>query len=228
MFWFLAMGFAAYVLFFKAASESWTRRWRGPGARAARCGLSGHEVARQLLADAGLADEITVGRGRSGETARFVAGKNKLLLGPDVHDSQTVGAVMLAALAVANATAAGADRRARDWRGLVTGVLHPALGVCLVAGLLAAIFHVFPFRAVMLFWLAGGIGLLVSHAMTMSWEYKAGARAIGLLRERHWIASGEEEDFDAMRKATPLRDVRGIGSAVARALGALLPFKGWK
>ena len=101
MFWFLAMGFAAYVLFFKAAAESWTRRWRGPGARAARCGMSGHEVARQLLEDAGLAGQITVGRGRSGETARFVAGKNKLLLGPEVHDSQTIGAVMLAALAVA-------------------------------------------------------------------------------------------------------------------------------
>ncbi len=226
MFWILALGFALYFVVFQAARESWLRRVRGPGAAEAGCAKPAHEVARQLLAKHGV-DSVEVARGRGSSPARFDLRRRRLLLGKTVYESTTVAAVSLAALAVAEIVAPPEESGPMANRRFVTRLLHPTLGLLLTLGLVACVFRPLLWKAVFFGWLAGGVILLLGHAFTLAWEYKLADRALRLLADAGLIRPSERENFQAVAKGLPLREVQGIGQAIFRIVAALLPVRGW-
>ena len=226
MLWLFAIGFALYFFAFRAAADAWAARRRDPGGKPARCGLAGHEVARCLL-QANHAGEVGVVKARGSQTARFDPRKNQVLLGSDAYAGKSLAALAMAAVAAAEACTPDDEQTARANRRLVTGVLHPALGVLLVLACIAAVIRPVLWRAVAGGWILAGVVLLLGHAMTLAWEYKLVARAMTMLVRADLLGRGEEEDCDTLRKGLALRDVKGLGAAVARIATALLPFKGW-
>ena len=226
MFWFLALGFAVYFVVFQAARESWLRRLRGPGAVPDECGKPGHEVARLLLSSQG-GDSVEVARGRGSLFARFDPRRRRILLGKSIYESKSIAAVSLAAVAVAEMISPPEERGAMANRRFVTRLLHPVLGLLLTIGLAACVFRPFLWKAVFFGWLAGGVLLLLGHAFTLSVEYKLAERAFRLLADAGLVRPSERENFEAVGKGLPLRDVQGVGQAVFRILGALLPVRGW-
>lgn len=227
MFWLFGIGFAIYFVVFRSASEAWLRRLRGPGGKASGCGLSGHEVARALL-DTLPQPRPSITRGRAHELARHDARGKKLVLGPAVYEGKTIAAVSLAALAVAEATAPAEDQAALAGRRSITRLLHPMIGALMAAGIVMTLFRPPLWKPLLSVWLLSGILLLLGHAGTLAWEYKLAARAMRLLDGGGLIRRGEETDFEEVRKGLPLREVRGVGAAVAGLFRALLPVKGWR
>lgn len=227
MIWLFALGFAIYFLVFRSAAEAWTRRLRGPGAKPAACGLPGHEVARALLENLP-EPRPAITRGRAHELARHDPRGKKLVLGPAVYEGKTIAAVSLAALAVAEAATPDDEQPALVARRSITRVLHPAIGVLISAGVVMTIFRPPLWKPLLAVWLLSGVVLLLGNAGTLAVEYKLAARAMRLLDRGGLIRRGEETDFDGVRKGLPLRDMRGVGAAVARVFRALLPVKGWK
>lgn len=227
MLWLLGIGFAIYLLVFRSAAEAWNRRSRGVGKKPAGCGLSGQEVARALL-DSLPGLRPGVARGRAHELARHDPRRNQIVLGPEVYDQRTIAAAGLAALAVAEATAPEEDQAALAGRRSVTRLLHPFLGVMLAAGVVISVFRPILWKPLLAFWLISGIILLLGHAGTLAAEYKLAARALRLLDGAGLIRRGEEDDYEELRKGLPLREVRGVGAAIARVFRALLPVKGWR
>lgn len=227
MIWLFALGFAIYFLVFRSAAEAWNRRMRGPGAKTAACGLSGHEVARALLGNMP-EPRPSITRGRGHELARHDPRGKKLVLGPSVYEGRDIAAVSLAALAVAEATAPEEEQVALSARRTITRVLHPAIGALIAAGVVMTIFRPPLWKPMLALWLGSGILLLLGNAGTLAVEYKLAARAMRLLDGGGLIGRGEDDNFEVVRKGLPLRDVRGVGAAVARVFRALLPVKGWK
>ena len=227
MTWLFVLGFGIYFIVFRSAAEAWNRRLRGPGAKQAACGFSGHEVARALLETAP-EPRPTIIRGRGHELARYDPRGKKLVLGPAVHDGKTIAAVSLAALAVAEAVCPDDEQPALAARRSITRFLHPAIGALIAAGVVMTIFRPPLWKPLLAAWLLSGVVLLLGNTTTMAGEYKLAARATRLLAEAGLISRREEADFEEMRKGLPLRDMRGVGAAVARVFRALLPVKGWK
>lgn len=227
MFWLFALGFGIYFLVFRSAAEAWNRRMRGPGAKPATCGLSGHEAARSLL-ESLPEPRPTITRGRGHELARHDPRGKKIVLGPAIHEGKSVAAISLAALAVAEATTPENEQGALAARRTITRVLHPAIGVLITAGMAVTLFRPYLWKPLLSLWLLSGILLLLGNAGTLAFEYKLAARATRLLSQAGLIGRGEENDFEEMRKALPLREMRGVGAAVARVFRALLPVKGWR
>jgi Zn-dependent membrane protease YugP len=227
MIWIFAIGFGIYFLVFRAAADAWTRRTRGPGAKAASCGLAGHEVARALL-ESLPEPRPSITRGRGHELAHHDPRRKRLVLGPAVHDGRNIASVSLAALAVAEATTTGDELAPLAARRSVTRVLFPAIGALMAAGMVMAVFRPPLWKPLLFAWLLSGILLLLGHAGTLAVEYKLAARAMRLLGRAGLVGRGEESDFEEIRKGLPLRDVRGVGAAVARVFRALLPVKGWR
>lgn len=227
MYWLLGIGFALYLLVFRSAAEAWNRRARGAGKKSAGCGMSGQEVARALL-ESLPGPAPTVARGRAHELARHDPRRNRIVLGPDVHDTRTIASTSLAALAVAEATVPEEDKAALAARRGITRMLHPFLGLMLASGVVMAVFRPTLWKPLLALWLISGIILLLGHAGTLAAEYKLAARAMRLLEGAGLIRRGEEDDYEEMRKGLPLREVRGVGAAIARVFRALLPVKGWR
>ncbi|MFM7181494.1 MAG: zinc metallopeptidase [Verrucomicrobiales bacterium] len=227
MIWPFVLGFALYFLVFRSAAEAWNRRLRGPGSKSAGCGLTGNEVARALL-EKFPEPRPVITRGRAHELARHDPRGRKLVLGPSVYDGKTIAATSLAALAVAEATCPEEDQPALAKRRSITRVLHPTVGVLIAAGMVMMIFRPTLWKPLLSVWLLSGVILLLGNAGTLAVEYKLAARAMRLLESVGFIRRGEEADFDQMRKGLPLREMRGVGSAVARVFRALLPVKGWR
>ena len=227
MIWPFALGFAVYFLVFRSAAEAWKRRMRGPGAKTAACGLSGHEVARALLEQVP-EPRPAITRGRGHELARHDPRGKKLVLGPSVYEGKTIAAISLAALAVAEAIGPEDERAALAARRTITRVLHPAIGALISAGMVMLVIRPPLWKPLLFVWLLSGVILLLGHAGTLAVEYKLAARAMRQLGDAGLIGRGEDAEFDQVRKGLPLRDVRGVGAAVARVFRALLPIKGWK
>jgi Zn-dependent membrane protease YugP len=225
--WLFVLGFAIYFLVFRSAAEAWNRRTRGPGAKTAACGLSGHEVARALLENLPQPTP-SIARGRAHELARHDPRGKKLVLGPSVYDGKTITAVSLAALAVAEAATPDEEQAGLAARRSVTRFLHPAIGALISAGVVMTLFRTPLWKPLLVVWLLSGVILLLGNASTLAAEYKLAARAMRLLDRAGLIARGEESGFEEMRKALPLREMKGVGAAVARVFRALLPVKGWK
>ena len=226
MIWFFAMGFALYFFAFRAAADAWASRRRDPGGKPARCGLHGHEVARRLL-DANNVLNVAVVKARGSDTAHYDPRKHRVMLGSVAYEDKSLAAMALAAIAVAEACTPEADRANLANRRFVTRFLHPVLGLVLALGCVAVVFRPVAWKLLASGWILGGVILMFGHAFTLGGEYKLVVRAMGMLQQARLLERQEEEDCDILRKGLPLRDVRGLGSAIGRIATALLPFKGW-
>ena len=225
--WLLILAFSAYLLVFRAAAEAWGRRWEKYSKQPASCGLSGEDVARLLLAAAKVED-IRVVRGRAAESARFEGRGKKILLGPAVYEGRSVAAVALAAQAVVEALPGLRSNPGGAWRRWVVMFGRGGAGLAVIGMAVLCVFTRLPFRTVIYVWLGCALVLLLGHGLTLGWEYQVSAEAAKRLRQQGWIRRDEEEAFEEMRKAVPLRDVLGIGAALRRAFSSLVPMKGWK
>ena len=227
MFWPLLVVFAFYLLVFRAAGEVWARRWGKYSGQAAACGRSGEDVARQLLAEGG-ADDIRVARGRAHDTSRFDPSRKCVLLGPGVHDGRSIGALAVAAQAAVEALPGVRTNAAGNWRRSVVTFGRGGAGLVVLGCVFFALFRPILWRILPYAWVGCGLVLLAGHALTLGWEYQVAAEAMRRLQRAGCIGRGEEDAFEEMRKAVPLREVHGIGASLGRAFSALVPTKGWK
>lgn len=226
--WLLLAGFLAYVLVFGAARASWERRKATLGARTARSGVTGAEVARRILEAHGVQGLVPVRRSRERAAARFEPAKRRLALGSEIHDGTSMLAVLSAAHAAVHALPGTAAQPAARWRRSVLGFGRIGCGAIILGIAVTAIFRPIFWRLLPAVWLFCGVLLLLGHLSSLRWEYQMASRAVAELRQLGLIGISEEDDLAALAKALPLRDLRGVGDSVRSFLSALLPFKGWK